>query len=123
MSEVKTYIEFFYPDIFSNESVVEEVSNRDIKNVSVSDGVFGFRFFDVMFTEESGVKMQSSGINYSPMYYYGGRVMTLSEVRLEKPKDYRLLIKTMREMHLDRVIRCRTGNFAYFGSNDILIEV
>lgn len=120
MAETRTYVEFFYPGAFFDETSTREVQSRD-SNVSVPDGAFGFRFFDVMSTDEGGVKMVSDKLNLSPMHYYGGRIMTLDEVRHEMP-DARILISNMEGNGYARVIRCRTGNFKPFEDGDIFIE-
>jgi hypothetical protein len=120
MAKVRTFIEFFYPGVFVDETSVKEVSSRDIKGVNVPQGAFGFIFFDVMSTKKGGVKMKSKRLNISPMYFYGGRIMTLAEVRREMPSE-RILIDNMEGNGLVRVIRCRTSNFKPFEENDVYI--
>ena len=121
MAKTTTYVEFFFPGVMFDESSVKEVTNRDTKGVNVPNGAFGFRFFDVKTTEEDGVKMESDRLNESPMYYYGGRVMTLADVRREMP-DSHTLISNMRGNGYKRVIRCRTGNFKPFQKGDVHIQ-
>lgn len=122
MTKVETYVEFFYPGVFFDESSVVKVSSRDTRKLRVPEQAFAFQFFDIMSTKENGVKMESKAINISPMFYYGGRVMTLNDVRKEMP-EARILISNMRGNHWKKVIRCRTGNFKPFGDQDINIEV
>jgi len=118
----RTYVEFFYPGTFFDESSVREVASRNVKKLSVPERAFAFQFFDVMSTEEGGIEMKSKRLNISPMYYYGGRVMTLDEVRQEMPKA-ETLISNMQINRFKRVIKCRTGNFKPFGHRDRHIEV
>lgn len=121
MAETRTYVEFYYPGAFFDETSTREVKTRDVKSVSVPDGAFGFRFFDVMSTEEGGVRMSSARLNVSPMYYYGGRIMTLDEVRQEMP-EARILISNMEGNGYARVIKCGTSNFRPFKDDDIFIK-
>lgn len=121
MAQVKTYVEFFYPGVMFDETSLEEVTSRDVDRVKVPQGAFGFLFFDLMSTEEGGVKMESDRLNISPMYYYGGRIMTLDEVRREVPSAH-TLIGNMEGNDYNRVIRCRTGNFKPFHDGDVYVE-
>lgn len=121
MAKKTTYVEFYFPGVMFDETSVKKVATRDTKDISVPNGAFGFRFFDVMTTEENGVKMESDKLNESPMYYYGGRIMTLAVVQREVP-DARILISNMRGNGYKRVIRCRTGNFKPFQKGDVLIR-
>jgi hypothetical protein len=121
MSKTTTYVEFYYPGIMVDEASVKVVNHRDSKKVNVPSGSFGFRFFDVKSTEEGDVKMESDRLNLSPMYYYGGRIMTLDDVRREMPND-RILISNMESNGWSRVIKCRTGNFKPFDGGDVHIK-
>ena len=122
MSIKRTYVEFFYPGTFFDESSVKEVASRSIKKLIIPKEAFAFQFFDVLSTDEGGVKLESDRLNISPIYYCGGRVMTLGEVIEEMPEAI-ALISTMKANHLRRVIKCRTGNFKPFSYKDRYIEV
>lgn len=121
MAVKTTYIEFYYRGAIFAETSVKEVASRDTKGVDVPEGSYGFRYFDMMSTEEGGVKMTSGRLNISPIHYYGGRIMTLDEVRREM-SDAHILISNIENNGYTRVIRCRTGNFVPFEDGDIYIE-
>jgi len=123
MAETRTYIEFYFPGVPSDKTSVKEVKSRDSKDVSVPDGAFGFRFFDLMSTNEGGVKMVSDKLNISPMHYYGGRITTLDEVRRVMLDAYTLIsnMEDNRYARYARIIQCRTGNFKPFEDGDIYI--
>jgi len=121
MAGTKTFVEFLYPGVMFDETSVSEVKTRDWKKLNVPERAFGFRFFDIMETEEDGVKLQSSRLNQSPIHYYGGRVMTIDEVREEMP-EARILISNMECNNWHKVVCCRTGNFKPFENDDIFIQ-
>lgn len=122
MSKKKTYVEFFFRGVLFDETSVREVQSRDVEKLEVPKNAFGFQFFDVLTTTQEGVELTSDRLNESPMHYYGGRIMTLEEVRAEMP-DATTLISNMEGNGYDRVIRCTQGNFKPFEDGDIYVEI
>ncbi len=121
MVEQKTYVEFSFCGAVVDEVLSFEVESRDIGSLRVPDGAFGFQFFDQLSTMVGKVELVSGRLNKSPMHYYGGRVMTLEEVRAEMPEE-RILILNMECNGYDRVIQCRYGNFKPFDADDVYVE-
>lgn len=123
----KTYIEFLYPGAFISESSTCEVRTRDMSNIEVPKNSYGFRFFDVLSaivnTNGNQVKLTSKRINVSPMYYYGGELYTVTELKLAFPNEH-ILIGNIEGNGHQRAIKCRTGNWQPFNDGeDILIVV
>lgn len=119
-TETKTYVEFWYRGVFVDEPSIRETASRDTARITVPEGVYAFSFFDIMSSEVNGELLESGRLNESPRYFYGGRIMTLAEVKMEIP-DSRILQDNMTINRWSRVIRCRTGNFQPFTDSDAYV--
>lgn len=117
----KTYVEFSFCGVVVDNVSSLEVETRDVESLQVPDGAFGFQFFDLLSTMVGNDELVSSRLNKSPMHYYGGRIMTIDEVRAEMPEE-QILIFNMECNGYDRVIQCRYGNFKPFNAGDIYIK-
>ena len=121
----KMYIEFLYPGSFFNESSTQEVQTRDLSKIKVPKNAFGFRFFDiisvVVVVDGKKVELTSERTNLSSMNYYGGKLYTLAELKLEFPNE-RTLISNMECNGWLKVIRCRTGNWQPFEKTGVFVE-
>lgn len=93
---LKHYVEYLYPGILVSETSVKEVAERDVKAVDLSDGCFGFRFFDRTVTVIDGETLTGDRKNVSGWYYQGEK-MTLEQVKATYGSDhnYRILISNM----------------------------
>jgi hypothetical protein len=116
-AKIQTYVVFYHVGVPFHTTTLEKVKERpSIDKVKMpSPDVFAFSFFDL----EKGKR-----VNESPLYYYGGVVMTRAELKasgLDKVTKDKLL-GIMREDKLKRIIRCRTGNFQPLYDNDVLVE-
>ena len=121
----KTFVEFYFPGlIFANNSI-REVKDRNIKNLKVPKNAFGFRFFDIFQTTVllDGKKhtLKSERLKISPMYYYGGRVMTLAEVKREMGNE-KILIANMENNDIERVVKSNTGGYYPLRKGDKFVE-
>ena len=121
----KTYIEFLYPGSFFNESSTQKVKTRDVSKVKVPKNAFGFKFFDILSvvvdTDGKKVQLTSEQTNVSPMYYYGGKLYTVAELKREFPNNY-ILVSNIEGNGYKKAILCRTGNWQPFRKTDIFVE-
>ncbi|HEY7535322.1 MAG TPA: hypothetical protein VH878_05195 [Thermodesulfobacteriota bacterium] len=120
----KTYVEYLVQGGITNENIVEEVPDREFKNLLVPEKAYGFRFFDMIIAhldiDEATIELRSKRINESHFYYYGGRVWTLEEVTNDLPNNDKLLLY-MNINGWDKVIQTRTGQFLEFKKDDVII--
>lgn len=121
MADVKTYVEFLHSGRKGIECSVREVPSREIGELVIPQDAIGFIFFEEKSTQEDGVTMKSSRLDPSGIYYLGGRLMTLNEVRRELPYA-RDLIANMIGEGARFVIQCPPGNFMPFRDSDTLIS-
>lgn len=84
---LKHYVEYLYPGILFSETSVKEVAERDVKAVDISDGCFGFRFFDRTVTVIDGETLTGDRKNVSGWYYQGEK-MTLEQVKATHGSDH-----------------------------------
>src|SRR3989304_6427219 len=87
----KTYIEYLEQGINIIESKVDEVPDRELKNVKLPDKVYGFRFFDIIVAQvevDGGlIELRSKRINESPVYYHKARVFSYKVLTWVIPSD------------------------------------
>lgn len=119
---IKHFAEWMFPGIFVSETSVSEVPTRDQFEVAkeAPNGAFAFCIFDVAEATVDGEKLSGERKNNSPLYYLGGRVMTLAEVEKEYPNEATLLYN-MRNNGYDRIIRTSCGQFVPFNDGDLVI--
>lgn len=121
----KTYIEYLVHLVNINENSVEEVLDRELKNVLLPDKAYGFRFFDIIVVQVDIdgrlVELRSKRINESPVYYYRARVLTHKEVTEGIPNNEKLLLY-MNINGWDKVIQTRTGQFLEFREEDVILD-
>jgi hypothetical protein len=120
MAEItKTYVEILYPGILFSEESVKEVNGRNPSAIvkGLESGAFGFRFYDQVETtiilDGKPKKVASDRKNESGMYYPGGRLFTLDEVK-SMGKDFHILASNMEGNNWPIVVRSRVGNFQPF---------
>jgi len=121
----KTYIEYLVHLVNINENSVEEVLDRELKNVLLPDKAYGFRFFDIIVVQVDIdgrlIELRSKRINESPVYYYRARVLTHKEVTEGIPNNEKLLLY-MNINGWDKVIQIRTGQFLEFREEDVILD-
>lgn len=121
---VDTYVEFFFPGSLFAESTTKKVKTRDVSKIKVPKNAFRFRFFDKHIYSETidEIELKNEKVtNESPVYYYGGKVYTIAELKREFPNE-KTLIGNIESYKCKKAICCRTGNWQPFGETDILIE-
>lgn len=118
-----TYLEFLYPGDYGS---IRKVRTRDISKVKVPKNAFGFCFFDILsvMADADGKKvlLESSQINESPMYYYGGKVYTIVELKRKFPNED-ILINNLKTNGCKKAILSRVGNWQLFQKTDVFIKV
>lgn len=110
MSKVERYFVVYYsPGSFFNETNEREIDEWDIEEAEnmaktikqrYNATPFGFRFVTNRFNEETFAKEK---VKESAMYFLGGEIKTLKEVKREMP-DKKILISNMESNHINKVI-------------------
>jgi hypothetical protein len=122
----KKYVEFLYQGAIWDEGLTQKIKTRHISKIKVPKGAFGFQFFDIVsgVVEVNGKKRKytSRRINFSPMYYYGGEVYTIAEIKHKFSKQ-KNLVNNIKNKECKKAIRCRTGNWKPFNDTDIHIKI
>lgn len=118
---LKHYVEFLTPGLIVSNSSVEEIAERDPNKVELSDGCFGFRFFDRTEVVVDGETLTGSRKNVSG-WYYKGEKMTLDQVKaVNNIGEYNILISNMECNHWDAVVKTDFGQFMELHKNDVVI--
>lgn len=121
-----TYVTYYYPDAFLDESSSKPVATRDPQAIAAESepGVFAFTFHDQVTTtvmvDGYEVPTASKALNESGMYYIDAQQMTAADV-VALPGDHRILLSNMEANGWDPILRCRTGNFKPMQPGDEII--
>lgn len=104
------FVTFYSPGTFVAETTEKLIKKWDIPlamemahDIMERHGAtpYGFRFS----TRERGPKdLDSKVTKTSPVYYLGGKVETLEEVKARATKDDEILISNMENNHMKRVV-------------------
>lgn len=118
-------VEYLMPGLLVSESITLDLSERSVKEAVdlAPKNAFCFTFFDVPDAPDLGEEftVTPKPQNRSGRYYLGGEVLTLKDVR-EHYGAYSILLSNMRGNEWDAVIKCRTGNFQPFTSEDVIVK-
>lgn len=104
------FVEFLFPGTFVAESTVRPIDSWDVEtakamalNVHERYGArpYGFRFFTKTRAEH---ELDSSVSARSNLYYLGGKVETIDEVRARALPDERILLSNMECNHYDKIV-------------------
>ena len=121
---MKHYVRFYSPGTFTAEMTVREVDSWNVeeakrlaKDIVERHGAkpYGFKFF----TDGKPIN-----INKSCMYYLGGTIYSLEEVKEKFPKE-KILISNMEINNWDHVIENKNSYTAWlpFEEGDILLDM
>lgn len=96
----------------------------------IPEDVFAVRFFDLLLTENTVKIIKEKGIlhcrrfNFSPKYFYGGKVYGLVDLKKELPKnkDSLKIIERVRHTKSRKAILGRDDNWYHFSHKDILLR-
>ena len=121
----KTFVEYLVNGDIPNQNLIDEVPDREFNNLLVPEKAYGFRFFDMIIAhvdvDDTLIELRSRRVNQSPLYYYGGRVLTTEQVIKDIPDNEKVLLY-MNVNGWDKVIQTRTGQFMEFKNDDVIIE-
>jgi len=121
-AKIQHYIEWMYPGIISTDTSSEKIDHRDPQRVDkMKERVFAFRFFDR--TVVDGEELLGKDKNPSGIYYLGGSVMTLAEVKDKygDDPDKRILISNMENNGYDRIVMTKFGQSMPLNDQDRVI--
>ena len=121
----KTFVEYLVTGDIPNQNLIDEVPDREFNNLLVPEKAYCFSFFDMIIAhvdvDDTLIELRSRRINQSPLYYYGGRVLTTEQVIKDIPDNEKVLLY-MNVNGWDKVIQTRTGQFMEFKNDDVIIE-
>ena len=115
MTMKRHFVTFYSPDSFVAEDSTHPIESWDVDNaVEIARSVlerykatpYGFRFT----TRSRTAKDLDSKVSAkSPMYYLGGKVETLEQVKARATAEDRILVSNMEGNHYDRIITNRNS--------------
>jgi hypothetical protein len=128
---IKHFVHFYSPGTLFSEESVKEIKSWDIELAKKMAGniterhnatPYGFRFT----TQEGGGKnWEPKTTKTSPLYYLGGKVETLKEVKARATADDRILISNM-ECNRYKKIITNTNSYKttmpFEEGKDVLLE-
>lgn len=106
----KHFVDFYSPGTFVAETSRRSIDSWDVeKAFEMAHGItqrynatpYGFRFLTCGRNDED---LNSKEIASSPMYYLGGKVQTLAQIKSKKNPSDKILISNMECNGYDRVI-------------------
>jgi hypothetical protein len=112
----KHFVTFYSPGTFVDEETTKEVKSWDVKLAKkmaydITERYNALPFGFMFFTKEGGGKnWNPKTVKTSPLYYLGGKVETLEQVRARATKDDEILISNMECNKIKKVI---TNNNSY----------
>lgn len=106
----KHFVTFLSPGTLFSEETTKPIDRWDVEAAkAMADGIkerhgaipYGFRFTT---RGRENDELDSKVVATSPMYYLGGDVLTLAEVKARNDREDRILIGNMERNGYDRVI-------------------
>lgn len=106
----KHFVEFLSPGTFTSEVTEKAIDNWDVeqakkmaRNIKERHGAtpYGFRFIT---RERKNTDLDSKVSKVSGIYYLGGKVETLAQVKARGRKDEEILICNMENNGYDKII-------------------
>ena len=110
MTMEQHYVTFLSPGTFVHEYTTKKVNSWDIEqamemahNITERHNAIPFAFYFTTNRREND-ELDSKEVAESPMYYLGGVVETLEEVKARATEDDRILVQNMEWNCWDRII-------------------
>ena len=117
---LKHYVEFIFSGNFSNESIIKEIAERNLKLITVPERAVAFRFFDRSEIVVDGETLVGYRKNISPLTYFGTDY-TLEEVKKYFP-ERTLLVTFMKFYEWNKVVKTCEGNWYLLEEGDMVIK-
>lgn len=124
----KNFVTFYSPGTFVAENTTKPIDSWDVESAkSMASGIkerhgavpYAFRFS----TRERGEDdLDSSVTEQSPLYYLGGEVETLEEVKARSTSRDSILISNMEGNGWARIITGKQGWSQPLGDDDVVLE-
>lgn len=106
----KHYVEFFSPGTFVAEQTEQEINEWDVETaIKMSRKIkerYGATPYGFQFTtrERKSTDFDSKEVKRSPMYYLGGEIFTVEDIRKRNLPDERILLSNMECNGWDRIV-------------------
>ena len=131
---VAHFVEFFCEGSFYAVIFARKIETREISKISLPEGAFAFRFFDLELSKKTIERIKKGDIpigrrfNFSPKYFCGGKIYELKDLKKgilgpKKTEIARRLIGYGNKYKVKKFIRCRTGNWQPFKKDDEILEI
>lgn len=127
----KHFVTFYSPGTFVSETSEEPIDSWDVDTaVEMSTQIcerYGARPYGFIFsTRERGPNdLDSKVTKTSNLYYLGGEVLTLAQVRERKDPNDKILISNMEINHWDKIV-INTNSYRFTGAlekDDVVIDM
>ena len=111
----KHFVVFYSPGTFVAEQTTKEIDSWDInKAIEMSSDIKerynAIHYAFVFITRENdGTKLDSKEIKRSNLYYLGGKIITLKQLKDENLPNNKTLIQNMERNNWDKVIQTTKG--------------
>jgi len=108
--KTKTYARLYYAGVIVAETSDREVETRDIDSLDVSNMCYAVQFYDQdedvveVFGKKKLVKDDPK--NWSPLYYFGGKIVTAKDARIE---GYSTLADNMKRNGWEQAVMTKHG--------------
>lgn len=117
---IKNFVTFYSPGTLFPETTKREISSWDIELAKTMSRTITQRHR----AKPHSFHFSNSKEVFSPLYILGGRVMTLSELKIKNDPSDEILIRNMEMNNIDRVVINTNSHKASLalGKGDILLD-
>lgn len=107
-----------------DSTVVVAARDPKVVDVPTDQDVVGFYFYDqvagTIMVDGEEIQVASAVLHKSHMYYFGGCVYSLAQLKDKFPHEENLVHNA--EVNGCSMIMCRDGRWRYFQEGDVLLE-
>jgi len=124
MSEICTYVEFYFSGMLFPEVSRQEMDSDDYREVRQDmpgrSYAFAFNRIETITVEFSnGVRRKiTQSLGRSPIYYPDGKVFSIAEIKEQKPDS--VLYRNMCVNDWDAVVCTKQGNYQHLEEGDVV---
>ncbi len=121
------FVTFYSPGTFVHEETTKPMIKWDIKVAQQgAQGIVerhGARPFAFQFSTRASKELESQIVNRSPLYYLGGKIETLAEVKARATDKDRILLANMEGNGLKQIITTNNPHplCQPFGAGDVIL--